>query len=212
MFKKIAIGTLCSVASLAFAQEGTMETTTMGTSPIKVFANVDLNITNIDAEDTTVDTGYGVTVGVDGVYMFTEAMGVGLGLDFNMITGDGETSGQKFDISANYLDIPVTFAYNMMATPDLGFMFLVGPYIGVPMGKWELESGGTTFEDKAETAIGANIETHATWTITEDFALGGHLGFKYAFNDLTTNDVAAATGEDDTKVWSLGLGLSAKFL
>jgi len=200
--KKFAIGALCSVASLAFAQEGTMETTSMGTSPIKVFANVDLNITNIDVEGADVDTGYNLAVGTDGVYMLTDAMGVGLGLDFNMLKG--ESTGTE--LKATYLDIPVSFAYNLEVMPELSFMFLAGPFIGVPVSDWEAAGS----ETDATLAYGLNLETHATWVLTEGFALGGHLGFKYAFNDLT--DESAAVGNTDVNYWAVGVGIGAKFL
>lgn len=207
--KKFAIGALCSVASLAFAQEGTMETTSMGDSPIKVFANVDLNVTKLTndaAGATDMDIGYNLAVGTDGVYMFTETMGAGLGLDFNMLKGEKDVAGfGNVETSVTYLDIPVSFAYNLAATPELNFMFLAGPYVGVAIGDIETKSGGTTTKSSANTAFGLNLESHATWTITDGFALGGHLGFKYNFADLSS-----AAG--DQGYWALGVGVGAKFL
>jgi hypothetical protein len=206
--KKFAIGALCSVASLAFAQEGTMETTSMGDSPIKVFANIDLNVTKITDDSTTgkdADIGYNLAVGTDGVYMMTETMGVGLGLDFNMLKGETEITGTKYESTATYLDIPVSFAYSMNATPDLNFMFLAGPYVGFAIGDFETESNGNTTKTSANTAFGLNLETHATWAVMEGFALGGHLGFKYNFADITS-----AAG--DQGYWALGVGIGAKFL
>ncbi|MEZ4814483.1 MAG: outer membrane beta-barrel protein [Bdellovibrionota bacterium] len=205
--KKFAIGALCSVASLAFAQEGTMETTTMGDSPIKVFANVDLNVAKLTNDGTggDLDVGYNLAVGTDGVYMLTQEMGVGLGLDFNMLKGDKDFSGTNVEVSNTYLDVPVSFAYNLEAMPELNFMFLAGPYVGIALSDWETKAGGTTTKDNGKMALGLNLETHATWTITEAFALGGHIGFKYDFTDLSE-----ATG--DQKYWAVGIGVGAKFL
>lgn len=212
--KKFAIGALCSVASLAFAQEGTMETTTTGDSPIKVFANIDLNVAKIDSGITglgELDMGYNLAVGTDGVYMFTETMGVGLGLDFNMLKGEKDVSGENIELSTNYLDIPVSFAYSLNATPDLNFMFLAGPYVGMALSKWEFKDSSGTEKIDANMAYGINLETHATWTITEAFAIGGHLGFKYNFADLA--DEKDLIGENkDQNYWALGLGVGAKFL
>lgn len=203
--KKFAIGALCTVASLAFAQEGTMETTTMGNSPIKVFTNVDLNITKITTDGAGVsspDAGYNLAVGTDGVYNFTTDMGVGLGLDFNMLKGS-ITGG---NVKANYLDVPVSFAYSIQPTSEIGATFLVGPYVGIPLGDWK--APGATVN--AKMAYGLNLEAHTTWEMMKDFGLGAHVGFKYAFNDLT--DEASGTSSVDTNYWALGLGLSAKFL
>ena len=203
--KKFAIGALCTVASLAFAQEGTMETTTMGDSPINVFTNVDLNITKINTSgtgSTSPDTGFNLAVGADGVYNFTTAMGVGLGLDFNMLKGD-VTGG---DIKANYLDVPVSFAYSIQPTNEIGVTFLAGPYVGIPLGDWK--AAGTTVD--AKMAYGLNLEAHTTWEMMKGFGLGAHVGFKYAFNDLT--DEPSTTTDIDTNYWAVGLGVSAKFL
>ena len=206
--KKFAIGALCSVASLAFAQEGTMETTSMGTSPIKVFANIDLNVTKITddaAGSSDMDMGYNLAIGTDGVYMLTQEMGVGLGLDFNMLKGEKDISGTNTETTVNYLDIPVSFAYNLEVSPELNFMFLAGPYVGVAIGDFETKAAGTTTKTSANTAFGLNLESHATWAIMDGFALGGHLGFKYNFADL-------ASSAGDQGYWALGLGIGAKFL
>src|SRR4051812_25514179 len=111
---RILIGALSAVALVAMAQQGTMESTTTGGSPVKIYTNVDMNatkLTGIDAttgDKTSLNMGYNLAVGADAVYMFDTAMGAGIGLDFNMLKG----SKNGTTISNTYLDIPVNFAYN----------------------------------------------------------------------------------------------------
>jgi hypothetical protein len=210
--KKLAIGALCSVASLAFAAtEGTTETTSMGDSPIKVFANVDLNVTNIKTSGAGAtgfdpDTGFGLAVGTDAVYNFTNDIGAGIGLDFNMLKG----SKSGTEIKANYLDVPISFAYNIVPTSGLGITILAGPYVGIPIAKWKLTGAP---DQKANIALGANLEAHTTWELSQGFGLGAHVGFKYAFNDLLKEDALISSGAAiDVNYWSAVVGVSAKFL
>ncbi len=185
-------------------------------NPFKVFANVDFNITSINAENSTIDAAYGFAVGGDAVYMLSDTIGVGLGVDYNMIKGSASSFGKTLETSVSYIDVPISFAYNWMPTPTIGFMFLAGPYIGIPMQEWKTDTftGGTATAD-ASMAYGANVETHATWELTQGFALGAHIGFKYAFNDMTETaffqNGFSNSPDVKTSAWSLGLGASAKF-
>lgn len=201
---KFVIGALSVVASVAMAQESTMESTTTMDSPIKVFANVDLNVTKIDAgEGDDPDTGLGLTAGADGVYLFTNEMGASLGLDFNMISGKYDDTDNKQTVT--YLDVPVNFVYNWADLGGIGVLVGLGPYVGIPIGDIKNSKGD---DQDAKTAFGANLETHVTWELSPEFALGGHLGFKYEFSDLVDNDTAPGT----QKYWAVGLGIGAKFL
>ena len=198
--KRFAIAAVTVVASLAMAQEGTTETTSSMNSPIKIYSNVDLNMAKIDAGSESLDMGYSLVAGVDGVWMYDEAMGASIGLDFNML--QGKKNGTT--VKNNYLDIPVNFAYNWAITSDVNSLIGIGPYFGIPMGKWKY-TGTFSGDDKAKVAMGLNLESHTTFMMSSDFSLGGHIGFKYAFNDLS--DLA-----ETQNYWALGLGVSAKFL
>jgi hypothetical protein len=145
--------------------------------------------------------GYNLAVGTDAAYMFTNEMGASLGLDFNMVSAETNSVESKI----NFLDIPVNFVYNMSFTSDLNALLGVGPFIGMPLGEMKSEGFADT---KIETVYGLNVESHINYAMSSDFALGGHIGFKYAMNDINQTDGAVGT----QNYWALGLGLSAKFL
>lgn len=197
--KKIAIVVMSAAASMAMAM-GTMTNTSSGDSPMKIYTNIDMNMTqmrNANSSDT-VKMGYNLSVGTDAAYMFTSDMGASLGLDFSMLSGEQTSTKSK----VSYLDIPVNFVYMMSLTSDVDALVGVGPYIGMPIGKMDVAGTKTT----VETVYGLNLESHVNYVMSSDFALGGHIGFKYAMNDM--NKVVAKT----QNYWALGLGLSAKFL
>ena len=197
--KKFAIVVMSAAASMAMAM-GTMTSTSSGESPVKIYTNIDMNMSKFhDSEGTKSDMGYNLSVGTDAAYMFTNEMGASLGLDFNMLSA--KTSGVTYKV--NYLDIPVNFAYNMAFSKDLNALVGVGPYIGMPLGKLKADGQADT---KVETVYGLNVESHINWTMSPDFALGGHIGFKYAFSDMI-KDMAGTQN-----YWGFGLGVSAKFL
>ena len=156
----------------------------------------------IDTGSDNTDLTANITAGTDAVYMLNTDMGIALGLDFNMVKG--KKSGDSMKI--NYLDIPVSFAYNWVPSADVTSLFAIGPFFGVPLGKWEYDIGAGTAKTKANVAMGLNLENHTTFSINNDFSLGGHVFFKYAFNDLDKDNA------EDQTYWSTGLGLSAKFL
>ncbi len=195
--KKIAIVVMSAAASMAMAM-GTMTNTSSGESPVKIYTNIDMNMTKMMIPSTTTKMGYSLSVGTDAAYMFTNDMGASLGLDFSMLSG--ETSGNKSKVS--YLDIPVNFVYMMSLTSDVSALVGVGPYIGMPIGKMDVAGTKT----KVETMYGLNLESHVTYAMSSDFALGGHIGFKYAMNDMDK------TTDKTQNYWALGLGVSAKFL
>jgi hypothetical protein len=195
--KKFAIVVMSAAASMAMAM-GTMTSTSSGESSVKVYTNIDMNMTKMMSEGTKYDMGYNLSVGTDAAYMFTNEMGASLGLDFNMISS--EASDVKSKVS--YLDIPVNFAYNMSFSKDLNALLGAGPFIGMPLGKKDVAGTKST----VETVYGLNLESHVNYAMSSDFALGGHIGFKYAFSDM---DKVTA---DTQNYWALGLGLSAKFL
>ena len=211
---RIVIGALSAVALLAGAQEGTMTSTMTSDSPVKVYTNVDLSATRLSKVNTGTSNsasnfGYNLTAGLDGVYMFDTTMGASLGADFNMIKG----SKDSFTISNNYLDIPVNFVYAWQAGNGLNSMFGIGPFAGIALNKWKVKDpSGATTDIKAKTALGLNIENHTTWEITPEFALGGHLGFKYAFNDLVDEKSAGSTSNETQNYFGVSLGISARFL
>ena len=195
--KKFAIVVMSAAASMAMAM-GTMTSTSSGESPVKIYTNIDMNMTKMISEGTKYDMGYNLAVGTDAVYMFTKEMGTSLGLDFNMISS--ESSNVKSKVS--YLDIPVNFAYNMAFSSDVTALLGVGPFVGMPLGKQDVAGVKST----VETVYGLNVESHINYAMSSDFALGGHIGFKYAFSDMDK------TTANTQNYWALGLGLSAKFL
>jgi hypothetical protein len=198
--KKFAIVVMSAAASMAMAM-GTMTSTSSGESPMKVYTNIDMNMTKLMSDGLKYDMGYNLTVGTDAAYMFTNEMGASLGLDFNMVSAETTTAKSK----VNFLDIPVNFVYNMSFSKDLNALVGVGPYLGMPLGKMKAEG----FDDlKIETIYGLNLESHINYAMSSDFALGGHVGFKYAFSDMNKSDGMIGT----QNYWALGLGLSAKFL
>ena len=198
--KKFAIVVMSAAASMAMAM-GTMTSTSSGNSPMKVYTNIDMNMTKLMSDGLKYDMGYNLSVGTDVAYMFTNEMGASLGLDFNMVSAETSTVKSK----VNFLDIPVNFVYNMSFSKDLNALVGVGPYVGMPLRK--MKSDG--FDDlKIETVYGLNLESHINYAMSSDFALGGHVGFKYAFSDMNKTDGAVGT----QNYWALGLGLSAKFL
>ncbi len=197
--KKFAIVVMSAAASMAMAM-GTMTSTSSGESPMKVYTNIDMNMTKMMmSEGTKSDMGYNLSVGTDAAYMFTNEMGASLGLDFNMISYESSSVKSK----VNYLDIPVNFAYNMSFSKELNALVGVGPYMGMALGKIKADGKADV---KAEPMYGLNLESHINYAMSSDFALGGHIGFKYAFNDMM-KDTAGTQN-----YWALGLGLSAKFL
>jgi hypothetical protein len=198
--KKFAIVVMSAAASMAMAM-GTMTSTSSGESPVKIYTNIDMNMTKLASDGLTYDMGYNLTVGTDAAYMFTNEMGASLGLDFNMVSAETNSVESKI----NFLDIPVNFVYNMYFTKDLNALLGVGPFIGMPLGEMKSEGFADT---KIEPAYGLNVESHINYAMSSDFALGGHIGFKYAMNDINKTDGAVGT----QNYWALGLGLSAKFL
>lgn len=200
--KKFAIVLMSTAASMAMAM-GTMTSTSSGNSPMKVYTNIDMNMSKFhDSEGTKSDMGYNLAVGTDVAYMLTNEMGASLGLDFNMISAKSGSVTNK----VNYLDIPVNFAYNMSFSKDLNALVGVGPYVGMALGKFKAETNGVTTSTTASTVYGLNLESHINYAMSSDFALGGHIGFKYAFSDMVKDTVGTQN------YWALGLGLSAKFL
>jgi hypothetical protein len=195
--KKFAIAVMSAATSMAMAM-GTMTSTSAGESPVKIYTNIDMNMTKMISEGTKYDMGYNLSVGTDAAYMFTNEMGASLGLDFNMISSEESSNKSK----VNYLDIPVNFAYNMSFSKDLNALFGVGPFVGMPLGKKDVAGVKST----VETVYGLNVESHINYAMSSDFALGGHIGFKYSFADMDK------TTAETQKYWALGLGLSAKFL
>ncbi len=202
--KKIAIVVMSAAASMAMAM-GTMTSTSAGESPVKFYTNIDMNMTKLASEGKTYDMGYNLAVGADAAYMFTNEMGASLGLDFNMVSAESTIASTSVESKINFLDIPVNFVYNMSFTKDLNALLGVGPFIGMPLGEMKSEGFADT---KIETVYGLNVESHINYAMSSDFALGGHIGFKYAMNDFNQTDGAVGT----QNYWALGLGLSAKFL
>ncbi len=200
--KKFAIVVMSAAASMAMAM-GTMTSTSSGNSPLKVYTNIDMNMSKLHAfEGLNPEMGYNLTVGTDAAYMFSNEVGASLGLDFNMIKSSTKLAGVSIESKVNYLDIPVNFVYNMSFSKDLNALVGVGPYMGMALGKYKLVDE----EIKASTVYGLNLESHINYAMSSDFALGGHIGFKYAFSDMVKD-------MDGTQnYWALGLGLSAKFL
>jgi hypothetical protein len=197
--KKFAIVVMSAAASMAMAM-GTMTSTSSGESPVKIYTNIDMNMTKLKSKGLSYEMGYNLAVGTDAAYMFTNEMGASLGFDFNMISSESSNIKTK----VNYLDIPLNFAYNMSFSKDLNALFGVGPFVGMPLGKQDIAGVKST----AETVYGFNVESHINYAMSSDFALGGHIGFKYAMNDMNKADEATGT----QNYWALGLGVSAKFL
>jgi hypothetical protein len=168
---------------------------------LSVFSNVDLNITRISNVD---DVGFGLGIGTDLVWHFSQNVGLFVGADYAQLKG--EEKGES--VQATYLDIPFGISFGQVAGPNASRASVInlGLYYGLPLGKLKVGS------HKIETSsvLGLNLEFHNTFKVTEGFHLGLHFLAKYGFQNIVDpKDNPLGTS---SKTISTGIGLSAKFL
>lgn len=166
---------------------------------INIYSNLGLNITRISGVD---DVGFGLTVGADTVWHFSQAVGLFAGLDYSQIKG--EEGGQE--VSVSYIDVPVGISFGVPSNRGYSHIINLGLYYGLPIS--DLKVGSTNFD--AETITGLNFEGHSNYFITEGFSLGFHIQIKYGFKDIV-NDNRNTFGTS-SKPLTTSLGISAKFL
>lgn len=170
---------------------------------IKIYSNVDLNITRISGVN---DVGFGLTAGTDVVWHFSPAVGLFAGLDYSQIKG--EESGDE--VSVDYIDLPFGMAFGV-ASSRIGYstathIVNLGLYYGIPM--TDLKVGATKID--AENMLGLNFETHSDFKITDEFYLGFHIQVKYGFRDIIADNKNPFGSS--SKPLTTALGLSARFL
>ena len=93
-----------------------------------------LNMSNVygDIEDTKLKTGFHIGVGAD--YDFAPNMAFQTGLLFSAKGAKAEVVGVDFTANANYLQLPVHFAYKIDASPSTKVVLHAGPYFAYGIG------------------------------------------------------------------------------
>ena len=118
-----------------------------------------LNLSNVsgDVEDNKVKLGFHLGVGTD--YSFAPNMAIQSGLFFTSKGAkmeykeefEGTTYKDEGTLNANFLQLPVHFAYKIDAAPETKVVLHAGPYIAYGIGgKTRLKEDGDEF-DKMDT-------------------------------------------------------------
>ncbi len=93
-----------------------------------------LNLSNIsgDVEDNKVKTGFHIGVGAD--YDFAPNMAIQSGLLFSAKGTKSDVESVDITVNANYLQLPVHFAYKIDVMPLTRVVLHAGPYIAYGVG------------------------------------------------------------------------------
>lgn len=170
---------------------------------IKIYSNVDLNITRISGVE---DIGFGLTAGADAVWHFSPGVGLFAGADYSQIKGEEGNA----EVSVDYIDIPFGVAFGV-APSRIGYatathVINLGLYYGVPMTDLKIGNGKV----EAENMLGLNFEGHSNFRITDEFFLGFHVQVKYGFKDIVPDNKNPLG--TSSKPLTTALGLSMRFL
>lgn len=115
-----------------------------------------LNLSNLsgDVEDNKVKPGFHIGVGAD--YNFAPNMAIQSALLYSAKGAKADLEGIDITLNANYLQLPVHFAYKIDAAPGTKVVLHAGPYIAYGVGG-EIkgkESGVTVAIDTFDGDIG----------------------------------------------------------
>ena len=93
-----------------------------------------LNMSNVygDVEDTKMKTGFHIGVGAD--YNFAPNMAIQTGLLFSGKGAKADIGNIDYTASANYLQLPVHYAYKIDASPGTKVVLHAGPYFAYGIG------------------------------------------------------------------------------
>jgi hypothetical protein len=175
-------------------------------SSFKMLSSVDFNIVNVD----TFDTGFSYMLGAEGLYFFSDFVGLHFGLQYNVLRASEEVSNTDF--SMTYLDIPVgvTFSYNPISVAKIENYINLGFFLGLPLSKAKFDIAGVgVVENDASFYCGINLESYTLFPVSQNFALGLHTYFKYGLTDIVKKE---KNNGDSSRYFSAGLGLALKFL